>query len=144
MKKIECPKCYSELQLEQVIIDTSKLNKIDYYQQQLELIEKRKKALNTAKDELYNRIYTSTKSINIGFIAERLIPAMDTFKFNHKNCRHTGGDPIDYIIFDGMADGKVNEILFVDVKTGGAILTKRQKEIQAIINEKKNVKFRTY
>jgi predicted Holliday junction resolvase-like endonuclease len=43
-----------------------------------------------------------------------------------------------------MSDGKVNEILFVDVKTGGAILTKRQKEIQAIINEKKNVKFRTY
>jgi predicted Holliday junction resolvase-like endonuclease len=144
MKKIECPNCYSELQLENVIVDTSKLNKIEYYQKQLELIEKRKKALNTAKDELYNRIYTSTKSINIGFIAERLIPAMDTFNFDHKNCRHTGGHPIDYIIFDGMADGKVTEILFVDVKTGGAILTKRQKEIQAIINEKKNVKFRTY
>ncbi len=60
------------------------------------------------------------------------------------DCRSTGGDPIDYVIFKGLSEGNVTEIIFVDVKTGGAVLTPRQKEIKDVINVQKNVKFRTF
>lgn len=142
--KIECPKCYSELDLNEVVVDTKKLKNVDYYQQQLSEIQKRKEYLKSARDQVYQKIYTTTKSVNIGFIAERIIPALDSFPHKHGDCRSTGGDPIDYVVFDGLTDDCVKEIIFIDVKTGNAILTKRQQEIKNIINVQKNVKFRTF
>lgn len=142
--KIECPKCFSELDLNEVVVDTKKLKNVDYYQHQLSEIQKRKDCLKTARDQVYQKIYTTTKSVNIGFIAERIIPALDTFPHKHGDSRSTGGDPIDYVVFKGLTDGSVKEILFIDVKTGNAILTKRQQEIKDVINNQKNVKFRTF
>ncbi len=142
--KIECPNCFSELQLVEVVVDTKKLKNVDYYQQQLNEIQQRKAQLKEIRDKTYEKIFTTTKAVNIGFIAERIIPALDTFEYNHRDCRSTGGDPIDYVIFKGLSEGNVTEIIFVDVKTGGAVLTPRQKEIKDVINVQKNVKFRTF
>lgn len=142
--KIECPNCFAELELDSVIVDTNKLKNVEYYQQQLLDIQRRKDYLKSAKDQAYQKIYTTTKSVNIGFIAERIIPALSTFPHKHSDCRSTGGDPIDYVVFNGLSEGQVTEILFIDVKTGNAILTKRQQEIRDIINKQKNVKFRTF
>jgi hypothetical protein len=38
--KIECPKCYAELDFNEVVVDTKKLKNVDYYQQQLNEIQK--------------------------------------------------------------------------------------------------------
>ncbi len=82
-------------------------------------------------------------SINIGFILERLAPTMNSFRFNHNDCRSLF-DPIDYVIFEGLTTkGRVDKIFFLDIKTGNARLTKRQKEIQSVINNK-NVNFKKF
>lgn len=36
------------------------------------------------------------------------------------------GSPVDLVIFDGLAEGQVRRIVFVEVKTGGAGLTSRE------------------
>ena len=52
-------------------------------------------------------------------------------------------DPIDYIVFEGLAQGEVKSISFIDIKTGNAKLTEGQEQIKQMISDK-NVKFRTY
>lgn len=46
------------------------------------------------------------------------------------------GDPIDYVIFSGMSEKNDDiEIIFMDIKTGTARLTKIQKQIKEAIEE---------
>ena len=46
------------------------------------------------------------------------------------------GDPIDYVIFSGMSEKKDEiKIIFMDIKTGTARLTKIQKQIKEAIEE---------
>ena len=53
-------------------------------------------------------------------------------------------DPIDYVIFEGLSEKqKVDKIIFVDIKSGGARLTQKQKKIKQVV-EDKNVGFKTY
>ena len=137
-----CPTCHTISPVEDVKVNDIKNN--EYIQSQLQEIENRKEYLKKAKDDVYRKIRTTTKAVNIGFIMERIIPALEQFQWKHSDCRSTGGDPIDYIIFEGLTDGEVKKIIFVDVKTGNANLTNRQKEIRDVINIQKNVKFRRF
>ena len=53
-------------------------------------------------------------------------------------------DPIDYVIFEGLSEKqKVDNIIFVDIKSGGARLTQKQKKIKQVVKDKKVV-FKTY
>jgi predicted Holliday junction resolvase-like endonuclease len=53
-------------------------------------------------------------------------------------------DPIDYVIFEGLSQkGTVDKIFFVDVKTGNARLSKKQKAIKEAV-ENNQLKFKTY
>jgi predicted Holliday junction resolvase-like endonuclease len=77
------------------------------------------------------------KAVNLGFIFERLAPALPSFRFERNDCRSLF-DPIDYIIFEGMSNkGTVSRILFADIKTGKAALQSNQKEIKAAVNAKR-------
>ena len=83
------------------------------------------------------------KAINLGFLLERLAPTLDGFTFNKNDCRSMF-DPIDYVIFEGLSEKqKVDKIVFVDIKTGGARLTPKQRKIKQVV-EDKNVGFKTY
>ena len=56
------------------------------------------------------------------------------------------GNPVDYILFDGLSDvtdgvgDKVNSIKFIDIKTGSSNLNKVQRRIRDCI-KKGNVTF---
>lgn len=141
----ECPKCQTVNTPETYFKDKNKHSQaLSAYESKLKELESRKEKLKTAREAAYNTMLTNVKSVNIGFIAERLFPALPAFRFDHNDCRSTGGDPIDYVVFEGLsARNTVNFIHFVDVKTGNARLSPRQEEIKKVINDK-NVKFRTY
>ncbi len=74
-----------------------------------------------------------------GQIAEELAPMLPGFPYNPADCKFLG-DPIDYVIFDGLAaartgDGDLHSIniVFVDVKSGNANLNKYQRAIRAAV-----------
>ncbi|MBK8464377.1 MAG: Holliday junction resolvase [Chloracidobacterium sp.] len=75
-----------------------------------------------------------SQSVIIGKAAEHLLPYMPIFSYNPKEVRFIG-DPIDLLIFDGINDGNLQEIIFLEVKTGQARLTARQKDIRSAIND---------
>lgn len=141
----ECPNCQNSNNSESFFKDKkNNLEALSIYEAKLKEIELRKEKLKTARDSAYKSMLTNVKAINIGFISERLFPALDSFRFNHNDCRSTGGDPIDYVVFEGLSvRNSVDFIHFVDVKTGNARLSPRQEEIKKVIKDK-NVKFRTY
>jgi predicted Holliday junction resolvase-like endonuclease len=53
-------------------------------------------------------------------------------------------DPIDYIVFEGLAEcGQVTSIHFLDVKTGEPRLNEHQKQVKDAIENKK-LEFQLY
>ena len=46
------------------------------------------------------------------------------------------GTPVDLVVFDGLAEGRVRRIVFVEVKTGRSGLTSRERCVRDVIQER--------
>lgn len=104
--------------------------------QQAERLRRRRGAISLTSE-------VGAKAVNIGFILERLAPAMKGFRFSRNDCRSLF-DPIDYVIFEGLdAKGVVSRIIFADIKTGGSRLNSVQREIKSVV-EHGRVEMETY
>lgn len=143
---IECSSCQEEVPLKQAALFDNKNfsdEALEVYNEQLEYIRQRKAELKSLKERGNTKSEIGALSTNFGFIMERIAPTLPTFRFKHNDCRSLF-DPIDYVIFEGLTqNGTVDKIYFVDIKTGGARLNRRQKEIRNLINDKK-VKFKKF
>lgn len=142
----ECSKCGSEIALKNTSLfdnDNFSAGALEAYEKQLQDIKEKKFLLKDLQQKSTNRSELAAKHTNIGFILERLTPTLKHFRFNPNDCRSLF-DPIDYVIFEGLsAKGKIDKIFFIDVKTGNARLSKRQKEIKTVIENKK-INFKKY
>ena len=74
--------------------------------------------------------------------SENLAPYLPDFPYLPTECRFLG-KPTDFIVFKGMDEKKINEIVFVEVKSGNAKLSPQEKNLKETI-EKKKVKFEEY
>jgi predicted Holliday junction resolvase-like endonuclease len=71
-------------------------------------------------------------AVTAGKVHEQLIPYLPAFPYNPKDARFLGS-PVDLMVFDGLAEGRVRRILFVEVKTGGAGLTGRERMVREAV-----------
>ena len=78
----------------------------------------------------------TTKAVNIGKNLERALPTIKDFKWVVPDSKFLG-DPIDLVVFNGLSNGKVNSLSFVEVKSGKARLNNRQKSIRDAIEDHK-------
>ena len=60
------------------------------------------------------------------------------FGFNPKDARFLGS-PVDLVVFDGLAAGAVRRVVFLEVKTGGAPLTTRERQVRDVIEAREVV-----
>ena len=65
-------------------------------------------------------------------IAEQMVPFLQGFEYAPKDARFLGS-PVDLVVFDGLSAGEVRRVVFVEVKTGGASLTTRERQVRAVI-----------
>jgi len=72
------------------------------------------------------------KKSTFGHTVEQLVPFMNNFNYNPADARFIGS-PIDFIVFDGLNDGQLRKIIFIEVKSGKAILSNNEKTIQKCI-----------
>jgi len=78
-----------------------------------------------------------SKAVILGQVTEHLIPYFPDFRYNPKDVRFIG-TPIDFIVFDGMSDGNIKRIVFVEIKTSKTgSLSKREQQVKKVIQEKK-------
>jgi predicted Holliday junction resolvase-like endonuclease len=107
------------------------------YQELLSDLKEQRAELRNRENILKTKRQVAAKAVNFGFISERIAPALPQFPFAHKDCRSLF-EPIDYVIFEGLNKGdNVTKIIFAEIKTGSARLNGHQKEIKALIEDKK-------
>ena len=80
----------------------------------------------------YKQLLSQKKSseTRIGHISETIAPFLESFEFNPEECAFLG-KPIDYISFSKEA------ITIVEIKSGKAQLTKKQRQIRDLIKDGK-------
>ena len=71
-----------------------------------------------------------------GQFSEQLAPFLPDFKYLPTECRFVG-KPIDLIVFKGMDEKNINEVVFVEVKSGNAKLSEHEKRLKEVIDKKK-------
>ncbi len=76
-----------------------------------------------------------SRVVTLGKVTEHVVPFFPEFQHNPKDARFLGA-PVDFIVFDGLDAGEVQQITFVEVKTGSSSLTKRERQIRDAINRR--------
>lgn len=143
---VECPCCSKSILLRDAglfYLEDFSPEAEELYKERAKELKNRQKELREMRKAIPQVSEVKARAVNIGFILERIAPCMKGFCFERNDCRSLF-DPIDYLIFEGLSKkGSVSKILFVDIKTGGATLSKKQREIRGLIEHKK-VSWDTY
>jgi predicted Holliday junction resolvase-like endonuclease len=73
-----------------------------------------------------------SEAVTVGKVSEQLLPFFPDFHFNPKDARFLGA-PVDLVVFDGLTEGAVRRVVFVEVKTRGAKLSPRERLVREAI-----------
>jgi predicted Holliday junction resolvase-like endonuclease len=68
-----------------------------------------------------------------GLVSEQLAPLLPGFPYDPGDCRFVG-KPVDFIVFKGMNEKDITEVIFLEVKTGTAkTLNDQEKKLRDAI-----------
>ena len=70
-----------------------------------------------------------SQAVTTGKVYEQIVPHLPDFAFNPKDARFIGS-PVDFVVFDGLNDGDVRQVVFVEVKTGRSELSVRERRVR--------------
>src|SRR5438445_12638133 len=71
-------------------------------------------------------------AVTAGKVHEQLVPYLPEFGFNPKDARFLGS-PVDLVVFDGLSDGELRRVVFIEIKTGGSGLTGRERQVRDVV-----------
>jgi predicted Holliday junction resolvase-like endonuclease len=130
---VRCPLCAGEFRAREAGLFDAKGPIPD---EAARLIEAERAEIAAQREDLRARMKglekteTAARTVNIGKVVEKIATTLDGFPAHPKDCRSLF-DPIDLVVFDGMARlGRVEAIHFVEVKSGGSQLNARQRQIR--------------
>lgn len=72
----------------------------------------------------------------LGEVSEKMLPIFPDFPYQSKDLVFVGKG-VDYVVFDGLSEGMLRDIIFLEVKTGKSQLNKNEKMIQHFLSTKK-------
>ena len=108
----------------------------EYEQYIAELELEHQQALALAQKRSVN----TSRAVLKGKMAEQLAPMLPEFQYLPSDAKFLG-DPVDYIVFDGYTDLRDGdgspediEVVLIDIKSGGARLSKGQQAIAKAID----------
>ncbi len=73
-----------------------------------------------------------SRSVVGGQVAEQVAPYLPEFPCDPGDARFVG-KPVDFVCFSGASAGEIDEIVFVEVKTGVSALSKIEKSLRDAI-----------
>ncbi len=85
---------------------------------------------------------TRSRAVLEGQFTEQLAPYLPDFPYAPTEVRFIG-KPIDFIVFKGMEHKNINEVVFVEVKTGNSKLSTTERNLRETIL-KGNVSWKEY
>lgn len=88
--------------------------------------------LNKERKKTVNK----SRSVILWEVNEKLAPIMPDFPYDFKDITFIGKG-IDYIVFNGLNKGKLEDIVFLEIKTNKSSLNKNEKSIKDAVDNKK-------
>lgn len=88
----------------------------------------RSKLIREARDDAVKR----SRDVIEGNVAQQLMPYFPEYKYTPSDSRFISS-PLDLIVFNGLSKGCVEEVVFIEIKTGKSQPTKRQKSVKDAI-----------
>ena len=89
-------------------------------------------SVRQSKEQAVQETLRRSSAIIKGQIGERFAPFVQGFGYEPADARFLGS-PVDYVVFDGLTEGRIRAIAFVEVKTGAATLTPYQRQVHEAI-----------
>ena len=86
--------------------------------------------------EIRETAIKQSRAVLSGQFSEQIAPYMPEFPFKPTEIRFIG-KPVDFIVFKGMDEKKIEEVIFVEVKTGQSQLSSVEKSLKDAIQNKK-------
>ena len=77
-----------------------------------------------------------SRSVLSGMFAEQLAPYLPDFPFSPTEAKFIGA-PIDFLVFKGMDAQHIEEVIFVEVKSGSARLNHNEHSLKDAIDNKR-------
>jgi len=103
---------------------------------------KKHKEWEEALPEHRKEAIMKSRAVLGGQFSEQLAPFLPNFKYLPTEARFIG-KPIDFLVFKGMDEKKINEVVFVEVKSGNAKTSHVEKSLKETI-ENKRVRWEEY
>lgn len=129
----ECPFCQEVFRLNEARLTYGKRAKRDLLDRIRKLQEEFETRLLEARTDARKR----SRAVSKGLMLEHICPYLPTFKHNPRDARFLG-DPIDFVIFDGMfAKDSITNLTIAEVKSGSSQLTPMEKSIQRAVDKGK-------
>jgi predicted Holliday junction resolvase-like endonuclease len=89
-------------------------------------------ALQSRRKAARERPMIAAKSVRIGKVVEKIAAALPGFPSQCSDCRSLF-EPIDYIVFKGLSQSRIEFVDFVEVKSGASTLTAGQRQIKEAV-----------
>ncbi|NRH21634.1 hypothetical protein HOO68_06355 [Candidatus Gracilibacteria bacterium] len=89
-----------------------------------------------------NKAVQGSRNSIFGEVYEKILPALPNFPYAPKDMVFIGKG-CDYIIFDGLSEGALREIIFLELKSGKSVLNKNERAIQQMVDHRR-VRFSEY
>lgn len=86
--------------------------------------------------EIRETAIKQSRAVLSGQFSEQIAPYLPDFPYKPTEARFIG-KPIDFIVFKGMDEKKIEEVVFVEVKTGQSQLSSVEKSLKETIQNKK-------
>ena len=92
--------------------------------------------------EIREEAIKQSRAVLSGQFSEQIAPYLPDFPYKPTEARFIG-KPIDFVVFKGMDEKKIDEVVFVEVKSGQSQLSKVEKTLRAAV-ENKNISWYEY
>lgn len=89
-----------------------------------------------------DNVLKGSRNSILGEVYEKVLPALPNFPYAPKDMVFIGKG-CDYIIFDGLSEWHLREIVFLELKSGRATLTTNERAIQDAVGRNR-VRFSEY
>lgn len=85
-----------------------------------------------AEKEIRRDAVSRSQAVTVGKVTEHIAPYLPQFGYNPKDARFVGS-PVGFIVFDGLNDQAVVQVVFVEVKSGSSALNARERQVRDAI-----------
>jgi predicted Holliday junction resolvase-like endonuclease len=97
---------------------------------------KKHREWENALPEYRKEAIAKSRAVLGGQFSEQLAPFLPNFKYSPTEARFVG-KPVDFLVFKGMDEKNIQEVVFVEVKSGKAKLSEQEKNLKETIQNKR-------